>query len=71
MSTEPQEVTDVKKTLTADNAVQITCRKQKVFGPRADFKLIWENDGKIEENRTCEFKRENLFYLTNYTFKVT
>ncbi|XP_015492105.1 receptor-type tyrosine-protein phosphatase C isoform X1 [Parus major] len=66
----PQKVTDVKKTLTADNAVQITCKKQKEFGPLAEFKLIWENDGKAESKGKCEFKRENLLYLTNYTFKI-
>ncbi|XP_039929447.1 receptor-type tyrosine-protein phosphatase C isoform X2 [Hirundo rustica] len=66
----PQKVTEVKKTLIADNAVQITCRKQKEFGPHAEFKLIWENDGKTESKDKCEFKRENLFYLTNYTFKI-
>ncbi|KAM4773326.1 receptor-type tyrosine-protein phosphatase C isoform 1-T1 [Cyanocitta cristata] len=66
----PQEVTDVKKTLTADNAVQITCKKQKVFGPRTEFILIWENDGKNESKSKCEFKKENLLYLTNYKFKI-
>ncbi|XP_053806943.1 receptor-type tyrosine-protein phosphatase C isoform X3 [Vidua chalybeata] len=66
----PEKVNNVKTTLTADNAVQITCKEQRQFGPHAEFKLIWENDGKIESESKCEFKRENLFYLTNYTFKI-
>uniref|UniRef100_A0A674HHS7 Receptor-type tyrosine-protein phosphatase C n=1 Tax=Taeniopygia guttata TaxID=59729 RepID=A0A674HHS7_TAEGU len=66
----PEKVNHVKTILTADNAVEITCKKQRQFGPRAEFKLIWENDEKIENKSKCEFKRENLFYLTNYTFKI-
>ncbi|XP_056353737.1 receptor-type tyrosine-protein phosphatase C isoform X2 [Oenanthe melanoleuca] len=65
----PEQVENVKIALTADNAVQITCRKQKEFGPYAIFYLIWEND-KTEEKDKCEFKRENLLYLTNYEFKI-
>ncbi|XP_039582331.1 receptor-type tyrosine-protein phosphatase C isoform X1 [Passer montanus] len=67
---EPEKVHHVKKILTADNAIQITCKKQNVFGPYARFILIWENDGKTENESKCEFKRENLFYRTNYTFKI-
>ncbi|XP_038000088.1 receptor-type tyrosine-protein phosphatase C [Motacilla alba alba] len=66
----PEKVNKVKTILTADNAVQITCQNGHVFGPRAEFKLIWDNDGKTENENKCEFKRENLFYLTNYTFKI-
>ncbi|RLW06003.1 hypothetical protein DV515_00004999, partial [Chloebia gouldiae] len=66
----PEKVNHVKTILTADNAVQITCKKQRQFGPRAEFKLIWEDNEKIESESKCEFKRENLFYLTNYTFKI-
>uniref|UniRef100_A0A8C3XEA9 Receptor-type tyrosine-protein phosphatase C n=1 Tax=Cyanoderma ruficeps TaxID=181631 RepID=A0A8C3XEA9_9PASS len=66
----PEKVTEVRKTLTADNAVLITCREQNNFGPYAEFNLIWANDGKTENKRKCEFKRENLYYLTNYTFKI-
>lgn len=71
MSTVPEEVTEVRKTLTADNAVNITCRKQKEYGPRADFILVWGSDGEPECNDKCEFRKENLYYLTNYTFKVS
>ncbi|CAN8217742.1 unnamed protein product [Coccothraustes coccothraustes] len=66
----PEKVSHIQKILTADNAVQITCQNQSVFGPRAEFTLIWENDRKTEKKSKCEFKRENLFYLTNYTFKI-
>lgn len=71
MSTVPEEVTEVRKTLTADNAVKITCRKQKEYGPYARFNLVWGSDGETEPKNKCEFKRENLYYLTNYTFKVS
>lgn len=71
MSTVPEKVTDVKQTLTTDNTVQITCKKQKVFGPRTEFILVWEHDGKNESKSKCEFIKENLLYLTNYTFKVS
>lgn len=66
----PEKVDDVKTILIADNAVQITCKNQSVFGPRTEFILIWENDEKPENESKCEFKRENLFYLKNYTFKI-
>uniref|UniRef100_U3JJ93 Receptor-type tyrosine-protein phosphatase C n=1 Tax=Ficedula albicollis TaxID=59894 RepID=U3JJ93_FICAL len=66
----PEKVENVKVALTADNAVQITCRKQRVFGPKAIFYLIWENDEKPEKKDKCEFKKENLLYLTNYAFKI-
>ncbi|KAM6342621.1 receptor-type tyrosine-protein phosphatase C [Alca torda] len=68
-SAKPQEVTDVNATLTADNAVQITCKRQKLNGPKEIFKLIWEN-GKNMTSKDCNFKKENLFYLTNYTFSI-
>ncbi|XP_066180706.1 receptor-type tyrosine-protein phosphatase C isoform X2 [Sylvia atricapilla] len=66
----PEKVAEVRKTLTADNAVQITCKKQNEFGPRADFMFIWGSDEKAENKTQCDFKRENLNYLTNYTFKI-
>ncbi|KAL9846401.1 receptor-type tyrosine-protein phosphatase C isoform 1-T1 [Geothlypis trichas] len=66
----PEKVYHIKTKLTADNAVEITCKNQSVFGPRAEFILIWDNDEKPERESKCEFKRENLFYLTNYTFKI-
>lgn len=71
LSTVPEKVYHIKTKLTADNAVEITCKNQSVFGPRAEFILIWNNDEKPERESKCEFKRENLFYLTNYTFKVS
>ncbi|XP_062353247.1 receptor-type tyrosine-protein phosphatase C isoform X3 [Cinclus cinclus] len=66
----PEKVENVKITLTADNAVHITCKEREVFGPRKIFYLIWEHDGKNESKSKCEFKRENLLYLTNYVFKI-
>ncbi|KAM6397221.1 receptor-type tyrosine-protein phosphatase C isoform 2-T2 [Pluvialis apricaria] len=68
---EPQPVTDVEAKLTADNAVQITCKNQKVFGAETIFELTWENDGKKAFQKTsCKFAREDLLYLTNYTFTI-
>lgn len=69
---EPQPVIDVNATLTADNAVQIKCKSQQVYGPERVFELTWENGGKEYFNNSyCDFKRENLLYLTNYTFTVS
>ncbi|XP_064928439.1 receptor-type tyrosine-protein phosphatase C isoform X6 [Columba livia] len=70
-SAEPQPVIDVNATLTADNAVQIKCKSQQVYGPERVFELTWENGGKEYFNNSyCDFKRENLLYLTNYTFTI-
>ncbi|XP_063263755.1 receptor-type tyrosine-protein phosphatase C isoform X2 [Prinia subflava] len=69
----PEKVRKVKTTLTADNAVHITCEKGKEFGPQAKVVLIWEIDGKNEKDhndKQCEFKKENLLYLTKYKFKI-
>ncbi|KAL2301641.1 hypothetical protein Nmel_011031, partial [Mimus melanotis] len=66
----PEKVENIKIALIADNAVRITCKKKELFGPRAIFYLIWENDGKTEREDKCEFKRENLLYLTKYEFKI-
>lgn len=63
---------DVNATLTADNAVQIKCESQQVYGAKRVFELTWENDGyKHTNDGSCDFKRENLLYLTNYTFTVS
>ncbi|XP_027736207.1 receptor-type tyrosine-protein phosphatase C [Empidonax traillii] len=67
----PQKVAAVEAKLTADNAVYIKCKSQKIYGPKAIFELTWENDGQNTRNESCEFKREDLSYLTNYTFKIT
>ncbi|XP_065512572.1 receptor-type tyrosine-protein phosphatase C [Caloenas nicobarica] len=70
-SAEPQPVIDVNATLTADNAVQIKCKSQQVYGAKRIFELTWENDGqKNYSNGSCDFKRENLLFLTNYTFTI-
>lgn len=66
----PEKVKHVKATLIDNNAVHITCKNQSVFGPYAEFILIWENDEIPEKESKCEFKRENLLYLKNYTFKI-
>ncbi|KAM7106487.1 receptor-type tyrosine-protein phosphatase C isoform 2-T3 [Ciconia maguari] len=69
-SAEPLPVTDVHATLTADNAVRIKCKSQKVYGEKEVFELTWENDRVNSNNTRCDFKRENLLYLTNYTFTI-
>ncbi|XP_030349587.1 receptor-type tyrosine-protein phosphatase C isoform X2 [Strigops habroptila] len=69
-SAEPQQVIDVNATLTADNAVQIKCKSQKVYGAQKVFELTWENDGTQDSRQECDFKKENLSYLTNYTFTI-
>uniref|UniRef100_A0A8C5X9S5 protein-tyrosine-phosphatase n=1 Tax=Malurus cyaneus samueli TaxID=2593467 RepID=A0A8C5X9S5_9PASS len=48
----------------------ITCKEQKVFGPSTKFELIWNNEAKNQSNTTCNFKRENLSYLTMYKFQI-
>ncbi|XP_040466677.1 receptor-type tyrosine-protein phosphatase C isoform X2 [Falco naumanni] len=70
-SAEPEQVTDVNATLTADNAVQIKCKSQQVYGEKKIFELTWENDGTKDRSvNHCDFKKENLMYLTNYTFTI-
>ncbi|KFP08131.1 Receptor-type tyrosine-protein phosphatase C, partial [Calypte anna] len=69
-SAEPQPVTDVNAILTADNAVHIKCKSQQVYGPKQEFELTWENDGTRYKRSECDFKKENLLYLTNYTFQI-
>ncbi|KFV45762.1 Receptor-type tyrosine-protein phosphatase C, partial [Tyto alba] len=69
-SAEPEQVIDVNATLTADNAVQIKCRSQQVYGEQKLFELTWENDGTNYSSENCDFKKENLSYLTNYTFTI-
>ncbi|XP_027527676.1 receptor-type tyrosine-protein phosphatase C isoform X2 [Neopelma chrysocephalum] len=68
----PEKVTAVEAKLTADNAVQIKCKRQKVYGPQTIFQLTWENDGKTyKTGENCDFTIEDLSYLTNYTFKIS
>lgn len=70
--TEPEQVFDVIATLTRDNAVQIKCSIKNVYGAKKVFELTWENDGtNVTKHNICEFERENLSYLTNYTFTVS
>ncbi|XP_071421092.1 receptor-type tyrosine-protein phosphatase C isoform X2 [Pithys albifrons albifrons] len=67
----PEEVTALTTTLTADNAVQIQCKKQNVYGNTTIFQLIWGNEGKkYNKSEKCDFEIEDLFYLTNYTFRI-
>ncbi|KFR08031.1 Receptor-type tyrosine-protein phosphatase C, partial [Nipponia nippon] len=66
---EPEQVTGVNAILTADNAVQIKCNSRQVYGPKKIFELTWENDEPKASNY-CDFKKENLLYLTNYTFTI-
>ncbi|XP_049663653.1 receptor-type tyrosine-protein phosphatase C isoform X14 [Accipiter gentilis] len=70
-SAEPEPVSDVIATLTDDNAVQIKCSIKNVYGAKKVFELTWENDGTNDTRyNICDFKRENLSYLTNYTFTI-
>ncbi|XP_074453907.1 receptor-type tyrosine-protein phosphatase C isoform X5 [Larus michahellis] len=68
-SAKPEPVTDVNAALTADNAVQITCKSQEAHGPKKIFELFWENDQNMTSD-ACNFKKENLLYLTKYTFSI-
>ncbi|KFV42338.1 Receptor-type tyrosine-protein phosphatase C, partial [Gavia stellata] len=68
---EPQPVIDVNAKLTADNAVQIMCKSQRVYGGKTVFELTWENDQTTSHSpNNCAFQKENLLYLTNYTFTI-
>ncbi|KFR10916.1 Receptor-type tyrosine-protein phosphatase C, partial [Opisthocomus hoazin] len=70
-SAEPEPVIEVNAILTADNAVQIRCKGQQVYGAKTVFELRWENDGTCnKKENSCDFKRENLLYLTDYTFTI-
>ncbi|KAM9620820.1 receptor-type tyrosine-protein phosphatase C isoform 6-T9 [Morphnus guianensis] len=70
-SAEPEPVFNVSATLTADNAVQIKCSSKNAYGAKTVFELTWENDGTNDTRyNICDFKRENLSYLTNYTFTI-
>ncbi|XP_064310840.1 receptor-type tyrosine-protein phosphatase C isoform X3 [Phalacrocorax carbo] len=70
-SAEPREVTGVTTTLIADNAVQIKCKNQEVFGEKTVFELVWGNDERNDsKENSCDFIKENLRYLTSYTFKI-
>ncbi|XP_075566800.1 receptor-type tyrosine-protein phosphatase C [Pelecanus crispus] len=67
---EPERVTHVSATLIADNAVQIKCKKpEEVSGPEEAIEVTWEN-GKQRSSGKCDFKIENLSYLTNYAFQI-
>uniref|UniRef100_A0A8C3JAC2 Receptor-type tyrosine-protein phosphatase C n=1 Tax=Calidris pygmaea TaxID=425635 RepID=A0A8C3JAC2_9CHAR len=65
-------MTDVNAKLTADNAVQITCKEQEVHGPEKKFEFTWENNGRnvSESQSNCDFQKDNLLYLTTYTFTI-
>ncbi|XP_074953329.1 receptor-type tyrosine-protein phosphatase C isoform X2 [Phalacrocorax aristotelis] len=70
-SAEPREVTGVAATLIADNAVRIKCKNQDVFGAKTVFELVWGNDERNDsKENSCDFIKENLRYLTSYTFKI-
>ncbi|KAM9283620.1 receptor-type tyrosine-protein phosphatase C isoform 2-T2 [Morus bassanus] len=70
-SAEPMPVSKIDATLIADNAVQIKCKTQEVYGAKTVFELIWGNDERNDsKENSCDFKKENLLYLTNYTFKI-
>ncbi|KAM6128739.1 receptor-type tyrosine-protein phosphatase C [Phoenicopterus ruber ruber] len=67
-SAKPDRVRDFDVTLIDDNAVQITCKSQRVNGPQKQFELTWDNGQKTTS--TCDFKIEDLSYLTNYIFRI-
>ncbi|KAM6327166.1 receptor-type tyrosine-protein phosphatase C isoform 2-T3 [Podargus strigoides] len=70
-SAEPQPVMNVNAILTADNAVHIKCKSQQVYGEKKIFELTWENDGTNDSRENdCDFTKENLLYLTDYTFTI-
>ncbi|XP_051480379.1 receptor-type tyrosine-protein phosphatase C isoform X3 [Apus apus] len=70
-SAEPQPVIDVEATLTSDNAVWIKCKSQKVYGNETVFELSWGDDEISDRKENdCDFKKENLLYLTTYTFTI-
>ncbi|XP_015724978.1 receptor-type tyrosine-protein phosphatase C isoform X3 [Coturnix japonica] len=70
----PEKVTEFKLKLLADNAVQVACRSQKVYGNETKFELSWNSSSKSDERKSkneCNFIIKDLSYLTKYTFKIS
>ncbi|XP_043347109.1 receptor-type tyrosine-protein phosphatase C isoform X3 [Dermochelys coriacea] len=66
---EPDEVTITEVKLISNNAVRIKCKVKSVNGANQKFTLVWEGKNETEKN-TCEFQKEDLYYLKQYTFKI-
>ncbi|KAJ7405583.1 Receptor-type tyrosine-protein phosphatase C [Pitangus sulphuratus] len=59
----PQKVAAVEAKLTADNTVHITCKSQKIYGPKAIFELTWENDGQTDTRSESYNSRALIIFL--------
>ncbi|XP_021260819.1 receptor-type tyrosine-protein phosphatase C isoform X3 [Numida meleagris] len=73
-SAKPEKVTDFQVKLIDDNAVEVVCRSQKVYGRLTKFELSWSSStesGKNESYDNCHFVEKGLSYLTKYTFEVS
>ncbi|XP_065599085.1 receptor-type tyrosine-protein phosphatase C [Cyrtonyx montezumae] len=73
-SAKPEKVTDFQIKLIADNAVQVSCRSQKVYGSETRFELSWNYSSGIYKNQSkheCNFIIRDLYYLTKYTFEIS
>lgn len=55
--------------LDGDNAVKITCKNQQVYGAETKFVLSW--NGQNKSGNHCDFKIQDLSYLTHYDFEVS
>ncbi|TFK14675.1 potassium voltage-gated channel subfamily H member 7-like [Platysternon megacephalum] len=67
-SSEPEKVMNIRIRFLSNNAVHITCQGKKENGKLKHFTLKW--DGEKIHNSTCDFFKENLYYLTTYDIEI-
>eukprot|EP00075_Anas_platyrhynchos_P029450 XP_027318703.1 receptor-type tyrosine-protein phosphatase C [Anas platyrhynchos] len=64
----PDPVVAFDLDLDGDNAVKITCKNQQVYGAETKFVLSW--NGQNKSGNHCDFKIQDLSYLTQYVFEI-
>uniref|UniRef100_A0A8B9ZXY0 Receptor-type tyrosine-protein phosphatase C n=1 Tax=Anas zonorhyncha TaxID=75864 RepID=A0A8B9ZXY0_9AVES len=64
----PDPVVAFDLDLDGDNAVKITCKNQQVYGAETKFVLSW--NGQNKSGNHCDFKIQDLSYLTHYDFEI-
>ncbi|XP_030428260.1 receptor-type tyrosine-protein phosphatase C isoform X6 [Gopherus evgoodei] len=68
-ASEPTKVKNIEKKWIYNNAVLITCKEDFVNGEKKTFTLVWEGKAETKED-TCEFRKEDLYYLKQYNFEI-